>query len=340
MNYFDYAKILKVNNPYRSWLIYKTIYESSLVNYAGTIYGAGANDALDNTFQILLLNYDEARGNLEHYATATLGRVDLSKGRREVPATELQGLMSDVKAFSEDYGNPVATVISKMEERHEAKNIANCEKELFPYLLVDYKFFKTRKKSDKLLDYSVFYSKYSTSIFIQAMKNLMSTYSKGIEALYSCRNLVTFKVPNRQRYEKFLDSSITYVGESNGIVIYNKTKFPKKVYKVDLRLIVKDLIRRYYISDEAKLSVVLGEDITGYCSLSGRLTSNIAELETFLEEEIVQAILSRLPLSKVLYKSKGKLILVSTKDLPENFEVEVLGDTLNYDIIEVPSKLV
>ena len=343
MNYFNYSKLLKVDNPYRSYLIYNQVYNSPLVNYARAIYGtAGANDALDNAFQIILMNYDADKGDLEHYATRTIKTIDLNKGRHEIPNTDMQVIIDAEKSHKQDFSNPLNQVLDNLDRKQEKSRIAECAKELLPFFLIDFKFFTTYRKSDKILDYDRFYEKYSVPIFDKALTQVRDDYTEKVESLYKLRSKVSYRALNKQKYEKCLEKTLTYVGETNGIVLYNrnKSKTPKKTYIVDLKGIVNDLKMRYYNSSDLLLGVHLNEERNGYCSLSGKLATDYKMLGHYLEDEVVQAILTRLPLCKVLNNCKGKLILVSTKDLPITFEMKVLEDTLHYSLVEVPAKAV
>jgi hypothetical protein len=346
MNYFDYAKVLKVNNPYRSWMIYEVMYKSKLTNYAGKIYGSGAADALDNAFQQLLLYYDENKGDLVHYATSVLGKIDLNKGRKEIPDSEVQSLMSDAKSYESEYGNPCSQVLSQMEEMDESKAISVCIDELLPLFLIDFKFFKSKKVTDKLLDYDAFYLKYSQKVFIESLNTIINLYADQVELLYKIKGKVPFRPSNTDKYTKALDESIDVIGEKNGVVVYkknNKLKVGKRFYCVNLKGIVEDLILRYYNSSSGIIfGVLLGTQHIGYCSLSGKITSSLEELKGYLEEEVVNYILSRLPSIHITNHVKGeRLYIVVSRELVNSSICMMIGeDALTYEFMETPSKMV
>lgn len=309
MNYFNCAILLKKNTPYRSYKIYKAVYNKDMKAYAKKIYGSNYQDALDNAYRHILENYDSEKGELSHYTIAIIHNINFNATKKEVSIQDVTSLAMDNKAFKDNNGDPLDELLSKQGE-YADKSVENCVQYLLKYYITDFKFFKSNKSSDRVNDYGDLYDKFSVKTILSAVKVISEKYDSDIEELYNLKKQLRFKSYTRDRYMESFDNAVEYMCEFNGIVIYKKhtPKGNKVVYEIDIEEVLKRFKKVFY---NGMLNRKIG-NVDCFISLSGKLFINEAELNECIENELIGSILSRVQQMGVMRYESGKSILLTS----------------------------
>lgn len=307
MNYFNCALLLKRNTPYRSFRIYSVVYGKDMKAYAKKIYGANFEDALDRSYRHILENYDPNKGDLEHYVISVIHKINRNIHKNEI-GDEAADLAMDELAFKENNGDPLEEYLEK-QRKGMPYDVENCVKYLLKYYIIDFKYFTTNKSSDKINSYSELFENFSIKSIKEAVEYIKVNYQESIEDLYAVKRIMRFKAYPRDRYMEAFDTSVEYLCDFRGIVVYKRpeAKTGKVIYEIDLKEILNRFKKIFY-------SGILNRNIGGlecYISLSGKLSFSEAEAMDNLETEIVGSILSRLQQMGVMLYEKGTRLLMT-----------------------------
>lgn len=324
MDYFKHAQLLKKNNPYRAWKIYEVVYQGTLKYYAKKIYGNRFEDALDMAYSHILENFNGDKGELEHYATVVIGTINLGMYKYEIDHEEVLEITADQTAYSENHGDPLDVILDG-EAELQSSEVNECISYLLPFFIADYKFFKTRKAADRSLAYSELYNKFKAKTIYEAVNVILEKYDKPMEELIAIKKSLKFRNYSEDRYEKSMDSSVTFLNEVSGIILYKKEKgkMSKLLYSIDLQDTIYNCVKQFYTG---KLNRNIG-GLDVYCSLSGQIICDEDRLYETLENELVGGVLSKLQLMKVLkYERTKELVLVASKAISYNeITLKILG---------------
>ena len=156
MDYFSHALALKRSNPYLAYRAYHLLYETDLRWYARKIYNSRAEDALDAAYIHILRNYDDDKGDLEHYATTVVGTINLGVYKNEIVHDEVTELALNQTAY-EAGGNDPYDIIMSRGDNTDSSSVDKCVEYMLPYMIRDFRFFKSKKAVDRTLCYSELY---------------------------------------------------------------------------------------------------------------------------------------------------------------------------------------
>ena len=339
MNYFSHAILLQKNNPYRSWQIYQVVYNSSLRYYAMKIYGAKYEDALDMAYRHILENYDEDKGELEHYATSVVGTINLGAYKKEISYDEMMNIVADKNAFKSNNGDPLDLFLES-ESKVPDKGVGECVKYLLPFFVKDFKFFKSRKSTDRTLVYSDLYNLFSVSTVMESINFMASKYTETVEKLYALKKKMKFRGYDGERYKKSLNMTVEYICELNGVILYKKEKgrTEKVLYEININEVLANVITMFY---KDRLVMMVGE-MPVYISLSGKFIFELEELLETLENEIIGCILSRLSTLSILrYERGNSIILVSSNVLALSaINIDILDSSFFIDLVLKSSRCI
>ena len=287
-------------------------------------YGSNWKDALDATLFHVLSHYDLAKGSLESYVCSIVSTIHLNRFSKEFNMgidPDSEETLFDVKA--DEYAiqkseetNPLSELLAKEEDEEYAQNLSSCVHYLLPYFLKDYELFKTRDASNRKLNYSGLFTKYSAQVIADAVDVLASDYeaakylkvvSKGCHA----RNFGT------DRYKKSIDKSLEYITRIGDIV---KCKAhgvvrQKYIYLLDIQDILNSLSIMFYSEEGIAVRKIYDTDV--YCSVSGQLILDKKELYKTLEREIIGSLLASRTNLKVLHYDVGKELLLTSTNFEE-----------------------
>lgn len=323
MNYFEYATTLKKSNPYKSWLVFQTLYNSSLKYYAMKIYGNRWEDALDAAYAHIVENFDTEKGELEHYATTVVGTINLGMYRHEISNDEVVELSLNELQAGDTSDDPQEVVLSYVDPV-ESSTLAECIDYLLPYYIKDFKFFTTKKSSDRNYSYNELYRMFGDSVIVEAVNYLNDNCFDSCKSLYELKKSLKFRNYPPDRVYKSKVNSIKYLGECNGIVIYKKgsSKSAKAFYEINVQEVVSDIIKYFYRG-------ILNRSINGLnvnCSLSGQLICDYDELFNQLENEVLGCIVSKYQAVGVVnYVRNKSLLLVGSMSMTNTVTLNILS---------------
>lgn len=337
MYYFDYVKDVDASKALK---IYETV--NGLKGYAMSIYKSLWEDALDKAFFHILDNYDESSGDLEHYATKIVGTILLNKYAHEVEHETSLTTALDQKSLDEEVGkNPLDILMSK-EDTTQSSDLDRCIEYLIPMFVVDYKFFKTKKSSDRKLSYNGLFQKFSERTVASAMISLVDKYGDDMEYIYELSKNCRMRSYQDDRYLKSMDTSVEYLGVFNNILLYKclSRKVKKIFYSFNIRENVTTLIDVFYSSDNSIGKRTVG-NVEVYCTLSGKVVTSPEELYACIERDVVGSMLAKMSHFKVVQYEKGeKMILSSPKDTTYGLVLDIFGKEFSTDIKKIVSKRV
>lgn len=337
MYYFDYVKDVDAS---RALSIYEAVNE--LKGYAMAIYKSLWEDALDKAFFHILDNYDESSGDLEHYATKIVGTILLNKYAHEIEHETSLSNALDQKSLNGDVENNPLDIVTSKEEIERSSDLDRCIEYLIPMFVKDYKFFKTKKASDRKLSYNGLFQKFSERTVASAMISLVDRYGKDMDDLYELCKSCRMRAYPEDRYLKSMDATVEYLGVFNNILLYKclSRKVKKVFYSFNIRENVTTLIDVFYSSEDAIGKRVIGS-LEVYCTLSGKIVTSPDELYDCIERDIVGSMLAKMSHLKVVQYEKGeKLIMSSPKDTACGLVLDVFGKEFSTDINKVVSKRV
>lgn len=344
MEYFKYAKTLKNYSPYRSQLIYEAVYSQDMKYYAMKIYGGGYEDALDLAFQHVLENFDSEKGDLVNYTTTIVKTINLGAYRHEVSQAEVLDILSDKVAFNSNNGDPLNELL-KEGGNQISTEVSDCVSFMLPNYILDYKFFKTRKSTDRTQEYAELFKKFNANTIMEANQKLDELYELQVAEVYDIKRQMRFRSHEEGWYKKYLDPSIEYICERGGIIVYRKNKNKigkasnKFFYELNIRDLVATILDRLYKTNLLRKRIGW---VTVYCSLSGKLVLNEYELYDILERDLVGCILSKQQSLGVLkYEQGEKIVLVSSREsLQEKFSIIVLEESFDIELVLKSAKCV
>lgn len=330
MKLFKYLSSKSIKETYD---IYKAVAE--LKSHAISKYRNNWEDALDAAFFHIIENYDSSKGELKHYATKVVGTIFLSNNKKEVANDEQTMIGLDTMTAKEYINSPE----EYFEEDIKSSNIDECVHEMVHLFVRDFKFFTSSDSKHRKMNYSDLFKKYSLDSISKAREYLLENYQDDVGRFVTLSKSTNIRSFDENRYLKSIDNSIEYVDSLNGIVIIKRKQGShiKKIYKVDLELLIDRVLDLFYSSNDC--GKIMIEDIPIYLSLAGKIMNSVEDLKNSLESELVGSLLSRTSL-KVLSYERGKEVLFSStkdtqcdvilplfgKNMPINFERIVIKE--------------
>lgn len=302
-------KYLSAKSPKELYDIFKEV--QSLKPYAKSKYGNNYEDALDVSYEHIIKNYDSTKGELRNYAIKVVGTIWLSSSKKEVASDDQTKISLDIQTAENFVNSPIE---EKLEEDLKSWNTDSCISDMASFFVKDFKFFETENSKYKKLDYTELRDKYSSESVLGAMRYLSKEYAKEIKKFIAYSKESSIRNFNEDRYLKSIDSSLTYKGTLNGIVLLRRKQGShiKKVYKVSICDTVSMLLKLFYTTTDYGKIVVA--DVTMYLSLSGQVIDNDYDLKYSLEKELVGSLLSRSSLKVLNYDRGNEILFSSTKD--------------------------
>lgn len=285
--------------------IYKVV--QKLEPYAKTKYKGLWEDALDEAFFHVVENYDSSKGDLEHYATRVVGTILLNKNKKESANTEQLEVSMDLQV-AKDFMLYDTQLPSAKETDFD-----KCLDEMLGVVVKDLKFFLTLSSKDRKMSYRKIFEKYSSDTIQKVQEYLIDTYKGSISRIITYAKMSGIRDFKEGRYLKSVDPGLIYKGKLNGVVLLNKKQgsHNKKVFRVDIREVLDDLVETYYTNNEyGKIEI---EDVPVYISMSGVIINDKQELIKTLERELVGSLLARTSLKVVRYKKGVEILLSSAK---------------------------
>lgn len=283
-----------------------------LQGYAKTIYKSRWEDVLDMAYFHILNNFDwEGDNDLLHYATKVVGTIGLNIHAHEIEHDTQLDIAMDKKSLNTQGLTPEEVLL---DEKEYSDGLEDCVSYLLPSFILDYKFFKSKKSEDRILEYKGLFKRFPEMLVAESMKVLIERYGNVVEELYQIKEKANFRNFPEDRYKASLDTSLEFEGIFKGIVLYKKTegRMTKVFYELDIRSLLKSLYQSYYSTYATRL---VG-DITVYVTLSGQFLLGEEKLLETLEREVIGALLARNSFLKVAMYEKGNLmVLTSSRDL-------------------------
>lgn len=331
MNYFDYVKVSSMEDMLKIYEIVR-----SLKNYAIKIYKNMWEDALDQAYFHIISHYDESCGELENYATRIVGTILLGRYRKEVTNDIALELALNTKQCKDSSGSPASSI-------DESDGTFNeCVEYLSSCFVLDYKFFKTLKKSYRVLDYTGIFKKFNADTIMQAIEYLKENYGSSMDKLLETSKKCTIWKFKDDRYKESLDKSISYIGMINGIMLYTRTKSAhnKLFYSFDIGENIRNILSILYPSETCTNEIRVGEN-TAYCSLSGVLVVGIDDLVKRLEVELVGMLLTRKANFNIIKYDKGRDVILScVREVDYDIKISCFGIEFPLLLKKVPAKRV
>lgn len=335
MNYFEYVKAFSMEDMFK---IYEVV--RGLKNYAMKIYKNMWEDALDQAYFHIISHYDESCGELENYATRIVGTILLGRYRKEIANDVALEMALNTKQCVDTYYSPVVSSIDEEDDYDGTFN--ECVEYLSYYFVLDYKFFKTLKKSDRVFDYTGIFKKFSSKTVLQAIDYLNENYGSSMDKLLETSKKCTIWKFKEDRYKESFDRSISYVGMINGILLYTRTKSAhnKLFYSFNIEENIRNILSILYPNKNCVNEISVGEH-EAYCSLSGVLVVGIEELVKRLEIEIIGVLLTRKVNFNIIKYDKGKEVILScVKDIDYDIKISCFGEDFSLVLKKVPAKRV
>lgn len=299
-----------------TYKIYNVI--RSLKNYAVAKYNSSWEDALDEAFFHIVDNFDESKGDLEHYATRVVGTILLGKNKKELANSEQTELSMDLDVAKGFKDNDGGTEVKD-------PDVGRCLRDMVNLLTNDVKFFITRNHKHKKMDYGNIFKKYEFETIQEVEEYLTNTYRDKVSKAVSLSRDSSIRDFSDDRYINSIDATLEYRGVLNDVVLLSKRKgaHDKKLYHIDIKGVLQNILDTFYSSEDfGKVEI---EDKVIYVTLSGNIVNSMSELMEVLERELVGSILSRTSLKVISYNKGHNLYLSSTKDSSMIVNLPIFG---------------
>jgi hypothetical protein len=125
----------------------------------------------------------------------------------------------------------------------------------------------------------------------------------------------------------------------NGTVLYSTDKRSLRYFFLfDIKETVDNIVSTYYREDSKLIAKV--EKYTAYCTLSGKIVTSIKDLKVELENEIVGAILAKLPYFNVVAYERGREVIFSSSREFVLFSLYLWGNEYEVNFKRLTSKRV
>lgn len=333
MEYFKYTDKLDIQ---RMLKIYDVVV--GLTAYAKSIYKSLYKDALDKAFFHILDKYDENLGELEHYATKVVSKILLGKYSHEIEHDIALETGMNALSFKDSDSNPLNVYIDK-EEYKDCSSFHKCVDFLSERFIYDYKLFISQKSENRKCSYEGLFSMFQSDIVILAMRYLIENYGAEMERLGEISKNCRYRSFDCNRYKKSLDPNVDYLGMFNGTVLYSTDKRSLRYFFLfDIKETVDNIVSTYYREDSKLIAKV--EKYTAYCTLSGKIVTSIKDLKVELENEIVGAILAKLPYFNVVAYERGREVIFSSSREFVLFSLYLWGNEYEVNFKRLTSKRV
>lgn len=312
MRYYKY-----VNIPDRvlAFKIHQAVWNCE--GLAKAKYKANWEDALDEAYFHILEHYDESQGELEHYAVKVVNTIYLNKFSKEVSSDLVYSIESNKLAVKEDkLSTPYDEILNKEDIEYDAE-LRSCIQYLLPYFIKDFKFFDSKDGSNRRLDYSGLFDKFSYNSIDGAIKLLMETHSDDARYIKELSKSCKMRDLGEDRYKNSMDKTLQFSSRIGDIVTCKTLGIRRKryAYVLDIRSLVDKLFIMFYSDDGIAVRTFFGSDV--YCSFSGGIFFNKEDLYSALEREVIGTVLAIKSNLKVLKYNKGKDIILSSTNVNE-----------------------
>ena len=319
MKYFGYSSGGRNSSQYQLARIFNAV--QKMENLAKARYGGRFQDALDAALFHIIDNYDDSMDdsdeNLEHYTASIVNTIYRNSGRREVLSETVLDIESNNQAIRDvEVTDPYEGIELNREVNFE-KDVSSCIDVLLPNFLKDYELFKSRKSTDRKMNYRGVYNSFSDAVITEAVKRISKDYDSAkylAELGKSCR-LRTFSA---DRYKSSMDEAIRFSGMINGIAVctYSSSRVKRNVYMVHITDFVDEAVDKFYSgSDAVGARKICGHNI--YCTLSGKEVDGLEKLRESIENDIVGALLAKVVNLRVVDYKPGNYLLVSSSKAEE-----------------------
>lgn len=332
---FKYISNKSISDVYE---IYEVV--MSLKPYAITIYKSRWEDALDESFFHIMKHYDKSKGDLVHYATRVVGKILLSKNKKEIANDEVLEIASESSAYvdnKEGQDNSPYFLLEKNELDKERKDVKACIDMLKEYFIKDFKFFNTQDPSQRTLSYTEVFNRFSEDTINTARKYLLAN-NEGIEELYKTASTCALRKFGDERFQKGYDPFVKYLGEINNIVLFEKKKgsHVKVVYKLDFDKMYQKLKDLFYSEGGKCRAVVDGTEV--FATLTGTIVIGDKELRRVLERDLVGCILTRTKYPLLQIREGKDVLLSCSSEIKYNLFQEFYGEEVELEFERIVSK--
>ena len=336
MRYFAYCSVNQ--SVVTTYDIFDTV--RSLSAYAKTIYKSHWEEALDNALFHILNNYNEESGDLLHYATRVVGTILLNKYSKEVTHEIALENGMESKSIADGDSDLAEGYVNKQEVLARS-NVKECVKLMVPKFVGDFSLFQTGKSNKRNHSYSDIFEKFDLDTIKESKDYLVNEYEGTILRLKDTASKCTIRKISEMRIDKAKDDTIDYQSMINDIVIYRKWKnqHTKLFYMVDIKETLTKILKQMYETDTGYFNHVIIEDHDVYVSLSGDIVVGEKNLLDTLEFELLCTLIKSVVSFKIVDHIKGeKLLLSSSKEVPDTFTLESFGTSIDIDLQQKTSK--
>lgn len=319
MKYFGYNLGGRNNSQYQLARIFNAV--QKMENLAKARYGGRFQDALDAALFHIIDNYDDSLDdsdeNLEHYTASIVNTIYRNSGRREVLSETVLDIESSNQAIKDiEALDPYENIGINTEAEFE-REVSECIDVLLPNFLKDYEVFKTRKSTDRKMNYRSVYNRFSDAVVNEAVKRMSTDYegAKYLSDLCKSCKLRTF---SSDRYKASMDEAIRFSGMINGIAVctFATSRVRRNVYMVHINDFIDEAIDRFYSEkNPVGYRKICGHDI--YCTLSGKEVDGLQKLRESIENDIVGSLLAKVVNLRVVDYKAGSYLLVSSSKAEE-----------------------
>lgn len=333
-------EIFKYLPKERSYLevydIYNNVYHNPVVRsvaYATYHSHSAVEDALNHTFHSVLKNFDSEKGELENYIMVTVKTIDLNKCKDEYPSEKSIEIESNRQSFEK----------SKMSRVEFIRDVKSCRSELLKFIISNFtvldKVFKgdikgrvsTRDNEFMPFDKNIL-RKYDKAMVVGNTRELYLKYRDIIRKFIGLKGNVLIK-----DLEKF-NSSVKFIGKiGTSFVVEKKIGSHKKYfYRLDLQLLMREMIEKFYSKSRANTGEYPSLDIEGnrfYKSINGNIYNDINELKKELELEIIYYICRETGLNILFYNKGFDVVFESSRERNVKVVLNAYNKKVKLDLV-------
>lgn len=296
-------------------------------------------DAMEEAYYHVINNYDENKGGLENYTVSILKTIMKNQYKHEITDDEQTKDKIDSETLK-SYLNAPSDVRYEVLMEKKSEELGDCISDLAKLYSGDLKYFVTSQVKDKKNSYEWLFDKYSVDTIREARLRLIDEYMETVEKFLNDNKGLSIRNFDEGRYLKSIDSGISYIGKirDTHMVLKKEGSHPKNYYLFSIKEAIKSIHDVFYSNDIGSMSM---KGYRTYVSLSGRLFSEVEDINNLLEYELIGTVLSRTSFRVVNYFRGDCLLLSSSKSsLSSCLDIPVFGSgyTLSLDFSRVVVK--
>lgn len=336
MRYFAYCSASQ--DIVTTYNIFQVVQDLS--SYAKTIYKSHWEEALDNALFHILNNYSEESGDLQHYATRVVGTILLNKYAKEVAHDVALGVGMENKSIEESDTDLAESYVNQ-QDFMARNNFNECVKYMTPKFIEDFTLFQTGKTNKKKEDYSEIFKKFDSDLIREVREYLLENYEGTILRLRELASTCNLRKITQLRLERSFDETVSFKQVINDIIVYKKgrNQHAKLFYLVDFDELLQKAFEQFYIHNKNFKNHVVIEGYDVFITLSGDIVVGAEALREAVEFELLSETLKKLsPMRIVDYKKGDTLLLSSSREVGETFELEAFGTKLVVPLLRKTSK--